>query len=325
MSDLHKTQIKEEEDEEEQSDDSETEDDPVLDYVHISHPSGSVNRIRSMPQQPAVVASWSDAGLVHLWDISAPFTMLQGSKPGPRSQRFDPITSFEGHPQEGWAMDWNPIQTGRLLTGDCSGHIHMWEMPTLGSWAVDQEPFVGHKGSVEDLQWSPSEQSVFVSCGVDRTVRVWDVRKKGGSMIAQDAHIADVNVVAWNRNVAYLLVSGSDDCSFKIWDLRQFGRSDPIAHFQFHQAPITSVQWHPTDESVVAVAGRDDQLTIWDLSVETDEAAGSSGPEDFPAQLLFIHQGQKEIKELRFHPQIPGVIMSTAFDGFNVFKPATNV
>lgn len=97
------------------------------------------------------------------------------------------------------------------------------------------------------------------------------------------------------------------------------------------KGPITSIEWHPTDESMLAASGADNQLTLWDLSVEADdEAAGESSAEanglkDLPPQLLFIHQGQTDIKELHFHPQIPGVIMSTAADGFNIFKPATTV
>jgi ribosome assembly protein RRB1 len=74
-------------------------------------------------------------------------------------------------------------------------------------------------------------------------------------------------------------------------------------------------------------SGADDQITIWDLAVEEDEdEAGSSaqdqdpGMKEVPPQLLFVHQGQKDIKEVHWHSQIPGAVMSTALDGFNIFK-----
>ena len=159
-----------------------------------------------------------------------------------------------------------------------------------------------------------------------------------------NAHDTDINVVSWNPNVAYLLGSGADDGSFKIWDLRSFGgggqkRVDPIANFRWHTQPITSIEWHPTDESVIGVASDDDSITLWDMSVEEDVGgegsnamadAASSGKasrptSDVPPQLLFVHQGQHSVKELHFHPQIPGVVMSTAFDGYNIFKPNTNI
>lgn len=106
----------------------------------------------------------------------------------------------------------------------------------------------------------------------------------------------------------------------------------PVASFSWHRAPITSIEWHPTEDSCFAAAGADDQVTLWDLSVEPDEeeqplARGASGEgrlKDVPAQLLFSHQGQKDVKEVHWHPQIPGAVISTALDGFNVcvFLPA---
>ena len=111
-----------------------------------------------------------------------------------------------------------------------------------------------------------------------------------------------------------------------MWDLRSIKSHKPIAHFQFHKGPITSIQWSYHDESLLSVSSSDDSLTVWDLSVEED---AEQGPKDefgeYPAQLLFIHQGQHNIKELQFHPQIPNVILSTAEDGFNIFKPAISV
>lgn len=63
------------------------------------------------------------------------------------------------------------------------------------------------------------------------------------------------------------------------------------AKFQHHKGQICSVSWHPTDPSVLAVAGEDSVVSIWDLSVERDEETAKD-PElkDIPHQLLFEHQ-----------------------------------
>ena len=55
------------------------------------------------------------------------------------------------------------------------------------------------------------------------------------------------------------------------------------------------------------------QVTIWDLSVEEDEEVAAQRAADaaiahLPPQLLFVHQGQREVKELHFHPQVSTVL-----------------
>jgi hypothetical protein len=42
---------------------------------------------------------------------------------------------------------------------------------------------------------------------------------------------------------------------------------------------------------------------------------------EIPPQLMFLHQGQKNMKELRFHPQFGTLIVTTAEDSFNLFRP----
>ena len=50
------------------------------------------------------------------------------------------------------------------------------------------------------------------------------------------------------------------------------------------------MEWHPTDSSVFAASSEDNQVTLWDLAVERDEAAEGPGRHlDVPPQLLFIH------------------------------------
>ena len=88
-----------------------------------------------------------------------------------------------------------------------------------------------------------------------------------------------------------------------------------MANFQWHTAPITSVEWHPQDESMIVVASADNsvsypsigvwfvlcctsscslvQVTVWDMSLEADpDAALKVHPKvkELPPQLLFIHQ-----------------------------------
>lgn len=36
---------------------------------------------------------------------------------------------------------------------------------------------------------------------------------------------------------------------------------------------------------------------------------------------MFLHQGQTNMKELRFHPQYRSLILTTAQDSFNIFRP----
>lgn len=65
-----------------------------------------------------------------------------------------------------------------------------------------------------------------------------------------------------------------------------------MGSFDYLQAPITSVEWSPHDSSVLGVSS-DDQLTLWDLSLEADEADQIPG---VPSQLLFVHavrEGQR--------------------------------
>ncbi|KAF0907265.1 hypothetical protein E2562_015768 [Oryza meyeriana var. granulata] len=308
---------------------------PILHLKKVAH-AGCVNRIRSMSQEPHICATWGDTGHVQVWDFSSFLNTLAesgavGHREDDRIHNHVPVKIFGGHKDEGYAIDWSPLVPGRLVSGDCNKCIHLWE-PTSNSWNVDTNPFVGHSASVEDLQWSPTEADIFASCSVDRTISIWDIRTGKKPCISVKAHNADVNVISWNRPASCMIASGCDDGSFSIRDLRLIKDDSLVAHFEYHKHPVTSVEWSPHEASTLAVSSADHQLTIWDLSLEKDaeeeaefratmkEQANTT--EDLPPQLLFVHQGQKDLKELHWHPQIPSMIVSTAADGFNMLMPS---
>jgi len=330
-------------DEEEDEEDSDDEQPPAhLEHQTVKH-YGAVNRVSVCPHNSAIVSTWSDTGQVHLWDLSPQIAALDapkgaagkaaaaaggGSGGGGKSVAGKPAFSFGGHAEEGYAIGWSPVVPYRMATGDNAAKIHVWERREDGSFHVNPTPCAGHTGSVEDIQWSPSEKNVFASGSSDGTVRVWDVRTAMRCAITVPAHDVDVNTISWNRCEQHLMASGADDGSFRIWDLRTFSSKKkiaPVAHLKWHTAPVTCVEWHPTDASVLCASGEDDQVSIWDLAVEDDVEAASSSKMDssdreVPPQLLFVHQGQRNVKEAHWHKQLPGVVISTAESGFNLFK-----
>uniref|UniRef100_A0A1A8G517 Glutamate-rich WD repeat-containing protein 1 n=1 Tax=Nothobranchius korthausae TaxID=1143690 RepID=A0A1A8G517_9TELE len=329
MHNLHGTEKENEEEEssDEESDEEEDEDKkPQLELAMMPH-YGGINRVRvTRFGQKSLAAVWSDKGQVEIFDLRPQLEAVHSSAAMTafmqEQKEATALFSFSGHMSEGFAVDWSPKVPGRLVTGDCRKTIHVWEPCEGGaSWQIDQRPFSSHSKSVEDLQWSPTEATVFASCSVDRSIRIWDIRAPSNSMLsANEAHSSDVNVISWNRSEPFLL-SGGDDGLLKVWDLRQFKTGHPVANFKQHCGPITSVEWNPADSSMFAASGADDVISQWDLSVEScDAGARVDGVKDLPPQLLFLHQGQSEIKEIHWHPQMPGVMISTALSGFNVFR-----
>jgi ribosome assembly protein RRB1 len=323
--------------------------DPILEHYSLPH-YGGVNRLRAMPQQSSIISTWSDAGQVNVYNVEhilSRFTASQGGgKPAAtKADSNKPFFTYQGHPTEGYAMNWSPVQQGHLATGDCLGNIHLWT-PREGGASYQVTPSYDasnnndngsnndkdHNPSVEDLQWSPTEATVFGAAECGGMIRIYDTRAPHRAMLSHKIHKngADVNVLSWNKLVSNLLATGGDDGTLSVWDLRHFSASSsgpkdtttepaPLARFSCHKSPITSVEWHPTDESMLACTD-DVGAYIYDLSVEEDDTTINAM--DIPPQMLFSHSGSQEFKELHWHPQISSCIMTTALTGFSVFIPS---
>eukprot|EP00803_Ostreobium_quekettii_P009957 evm.model.scf_285EXC.1 EVM.evm.TU.scf_285EXC.1 scf_285EXC:4320-9246(-) len=302
-----------------------------LHYRRVRH-AGGINRVRSMPQRPGIVAGWSDRGVVEVWDLTeVAQEVSQEELPIPRisnrMQNSKP-TFVQEHASEGFAIDWSKVKPGQLASGDGLSNIHVWS-PQDGGWSVSAA-FPGHTSSIEDIQWSPTEDTVFASGSADKTIRIWDTRSPTGAMISVNAHKADVNVLSWSHLVTNMLASGADDGTIHIWDLRKMTEQGQVALFNFHKDAITSVEWSPHEGSMLAASSADNQLAVLDLAVERDPeeeaqlapSGNALAPDNVPPQLMFLHCGQENMKELHWHGQIPGLIACTAADGFNFFKAA---
>lgn len=320
-------------DESDSDGDDDEDSDPILESKSIPINS-TTNRIRShqIPSQElgrpqtTLTATMTESSNVFIHDITPHLASFDNPGTTISAQQNKPISTIRAHKSEGYALDWSPtVPGGKLLTGDNDGLIYMTTRTDGGGWVTDNRAFQGHASSVEELQWSPSEQSVFASASSDGTIRVWDVRSKSRkAAITVQVSNVDVNVMSWSRQTSHLLASGDDNGVWGVWDLRQWKadaqKPQPIASFDFHKEQITSVEWHPTDDSIMAVAAADNTVTLWDLAVELDdeESKDTAGIKDVPPQLLFVHY-LKDVKEVHWHPQITGSLVATG-EEFSVFR-----
>ena len=323
---------------EEDSDSDEDEDEntePILETKSIPLQS-TTNRIRAhqCPQSDSskppttFTATMTEAAEVLIHDVTPHLSSFDNPGTIITPQQSNSLSTLRMHRTEGYAMGWSPlIPQGKLITGDNDGKIFVTTCSDGGKWATDTRPYTGHESSVEDLQWSPNERSVFASASSDGTVKVWDVRSKSHKPAVNVAvSSTDVNVMSWSHQTAHLLATGADDGQWAVWDLRQWkpattsaaaATPKPVASYNFHKEQITSIEWHPTDDSIVAVAAGDNTLTLWDLAVELDdeESKYTADVQDVPPQLLFVHY-MEMVKECHWHPQIPGCVMATGDGGF---------
>jgi ribosome assembly protein RRB1 len=312
--------------------------------------NGNINKLQAM-RNSHICAIWSDSPSIEIVDlrsviedleISAQMTKEEPSENNQNNIRNKnkkrklnakniTLKSFK-RTNEGYALQWHHALPGVIAAGgqDKKIEIYLPSDENCSDWILNSSNsnnttgiLKGHKASVEGLAWSPSQNFVLASCSVDKSIRFWDLRidKQNPPIVIDAAHESDVNCISWNTHCDFMVASGSDDNSFKVWDIR-YVNNGPISHIKWHKAPITSIAWDPFDESQIAVSSEDNRLSIWDFSVEPDDnQLFDAHNQEIPQQLVFLHQGQENIKELKFHPLFKNLIVSTAENGINVFKP----
>ena len=296
----------------------------------------AVNRIRTMGYSP-LTALMNQTGQLQIFDITKNIESLKNKTPSNSAKITDSnCTKMLGNHQlseEGFALNWSSAELGTLGCGTNDGVISIFK-PKDESFSefvkiinIDK----AHSASVEDIVFSPIQSHVLASASADNSIKLFDLRDPSSIMtncISINGHKSDVNVISWNPKNSNLLASGDDDGFFKVFDLR-YPTKEPLTDIHFHVDSICSIEWQPHDEWTLAVASIDNRVSLWDLSVENDSEGvsglmadtGIASEDKIPEQLLFLHQGQEELREVRWHPMYKDVMMSTALDSFNVFQP----
>ena len=169
---LHKTKYDDDSEDDSEGEDSspEQEADIFLSSIEIKH---SINRLRAMQHSP-IVATWNENCEVSIYNLQDKFGQLQmkssetvknkSQKEKKKTKNY--LTKAFKHSTEGFALGWSPLKKGLLASGSMDRKIFLYQSvdENMSDFIRQDNPYVFHDASVEDIQFSPVEDFVFASC-----------------------------------------------------------------------------------------------------------------------------------------------------------------
>ena len=101
----------------------------------------------------------------------------------------------------------------------------------LGEWKRHVSPpyMMAHTGAVLDMAFSPFHDTTLATCSADSLIRIWGLGEEG---------------------VTAKIGPEDDEC---------------LCELHGHERKVVLVKWHPSAEYVIATAGQDGEVKVWDV------------------------------------------------------------
>ncbi|KAL8871742.1 MAG: hypothetical protein Q9174_002491 [Haloplaca sp. 1 TL-2023] len=237
--------------------------------------SGDHLRLWSLPSQPAYSHSNSISRSSNSSQLApsklTPLALLSNSK---SPEHTAPLTS----------LDWNTLSPSLIITSSIDTTCTIWDIPTLTA----KTQLIAHDKEVFDVRFCANSVDVFVSCGADGSVRMFDLRslehstiiyepsEKGDKSSSSPGNLSPTAAqqtmsyappllrLAASPHDAHLLATFSQDSnSIRILDVRQPGQA--LLELTGHGAAINCIEWSPSRRGTLASGGDDSLVLIWDL------------------------------------------------------------
>lgn len=146
---------------------------------------------------------------------------------------------------------------------------------------LTEQPCVqAHPRTATCVVFHPTEAAVLLSGSQDMTVKKWDTRSLAAAAaefqtkecvrsIRCNPHLPSQFAVALESGNIQVpagplpLFRAGSPPHVQVWDMRMPGVCEQ--KIQAHQGPVYTVAWHPTRRNVLASAGRDKIIRVWDV------------------------------------------------------------
>lgn len=250
--------------------------------------SGDHLRLWSLPSETPVASPGNSItrSSNHGRDLPAskltPLALLSNSK---TPEHTAPLTS----------LDWNTVSPSLIITSSIDTTCTIWDIPTLTA----KTQLIAHDKEVFDVRFCANSVDVFVSCGADGSVRMFDLRSLEHSTIIYEPTAKDdkdgspgggrISPTLAQQTMSYappllrlaasphdthLLATFSQDSNvIRILDVRQPGQA--LLELRGHAASINCIEWSPSRRGTLASGADDSLVLIWDLLSQSTALAPS--------------------------------------------------
>lgn len=215
------------------------------------------------------------------------------------------FTSFTEHGDEVEAIGFSP--DGQWLASACQEAVSLWEVAALLRAAHSAKPVVilqGHTGRILSFAFSPDGRWVATG-STDRTVRVWDLTKRG-AFYSLIGHTNGVNCVAFHPHGA-LLATSSFDQTVRLWD----AATGQLVGTLPTQSTITNtLAFHPQG-ALLATAAKDHTISLWDIAEQR--------------LIITLHGHTDQVECIRFSPDGQWLAGASADETISLWEVRTGV
>ncbi|KZV82518.1 WD40 repeat-like protein [Exidia glandulosa HHB12029] len=192
-----------------------------------------------------------------------------------------PLTSFS----------WNTLAPSMIVTASIDTTCTVWDINT--SQAITQ--LIAHDREVYDVAWLPGSTDIFVSVGADGSLRAFDLRNLDHSTILYETPppqpptvapsspmparplASSLMRIAFNpADSNYMATFHVESSNVQVLDMRSPGQ--PVVELKAHAAQVNALGWSVAEAGMLATAGDDCQLLMWDLSPSSLTARNIAAP-----------------------------------------------
>ncbi|KAI1254679.1 hypothetical protein MGN70_003693 [Eutypa lata] len=181
------------------------------------------------------------------------------------------------------SLDWNTVHPSLIITSSIDTTCTIWDIPSLTA----KTQLIAHDKEVYDVRFCAKSLDVFVSCGQDGSVRMFDLRSLEHSTIIYEPTAKDDRDAAGGRisptlaqqtmsnappllrlatsphDTHLLATFAAESNVVRILDVRQPGQA--LLELRGHSGALSAVEWSPNRRGLLASGGDDCQVLLWDL------------------------------------------------------------